>query len=63
MVWLFCPFTDGATLLYHTITKPYIVPRILPLVKRCEGFLTTLILSIINCRQSVTLDSCGFVLQ
>ena len=28
MVWLFCPFTDGATLLYDLVTKPYIVPRI-----------------------------------
>ena len=49
MVWLFLPFTDGATLLYDTFTKPYLVPRILPLVEKCEGLLTTLVLSIINC--------------
>lgn len=48
ILWLILPFTDGAAIVYELFTKPYIVPMVEPIVKRCEGWLTTVALTIVN---------------
>jgi receptor expression-enhancing protein 5/6 len=48
ILWLILPFTDGAAITYELFTKPIIVPRVQPIVKVCEGWLTTLALTIVN---------------
>lgn len=53
VLWFILPFTDGAAVVYELITKPYIVPVIAPIAKACEGWLTTLALTIINASHMV----------
>jgi TB2/DP1, HVA22 family len=47
-LWLLLPMTDGAMVLYNLITKPYLVPIFKPINKMCEGWLTTLALTLVN---------------
>jgi hypothetical protein len=46
-LWLLLPFTDGASLIYHTFTEPYIAPTCQGLKKKCEGYMT-MILAVVN---------------
>ena len=48
ILWLILPFTDGAAIVYEWFTKPYLVPVVQPLVQRCEGWLTTVALTLVN---------------
>lgn len=40
--------TDGAAVVYDLVTKPYIVPFVMPIKERCEGWLTTIALTLVN---------------
>ena len=40
--------TDGAAIVYNLVTKPYLVPVFKPIKERCEGWLTTLALTLVN---------------
>jgi len=48
ILWLILPFTDGAALVYNNITRPYVVPLVQPVAQRCQGWLTTLALALVN---------------
>jgi hypothetical protein len=48
VLWLILPFTDGAAIVYELFTKPYLVPMVAPVVQRCEGWLTTVALTLVN---------------
>lgn len=48
LLWMILPFTDGADVLYDFVTKPYIVPLLRPLKEKCEGWLATLALTVVN---------------
>mmetsp|Transcript_42196 Transcript_42196/g.132144 ORF Transcript_42196/g.132144 Transcript_42196/m.132144 type:complete len:310 (+) Transcript_42196:211-1140(+) len=47
-LWLSLPVTDGATLLYDLVTRPYLVPVLQPIKKKLEGKLTALVLTAVN---------------
>jgi hypothetical protein len=47
-VWLFFPKTDGAALLYDTITEPYIAPRMKPLAAKMNNMITAAYQTLIN---------------
>jgi hypothetical protein len=47
-LWLLLPMTDGATVAYELVTKPYLVPLFRPVNQLCEGWLTTIALTMVN---------------
>jgi TB2/DP1, HVA22 family len=47
-LWLILPMTDGAAIIYELVTKPYLVPIVKPIKERCEGWLTTVALTLVN---------------
>ncbi|CAB9508814.1 Protein YOP1 [Seminavis robusta] len=47
-LWLLLPITDGSTLVYKTVAKPYLVPVVEPIKKYCEGWIATLAITTIN---------------
>ena len=48
VVWLILPVTDGATLIYNTVARPYLLPLVKPLKSYCDGWIATLALTTIN---------------
>ena len=54
VLWFILPFTDGAAIVYELITKPYVVPVVAPVAKACEGWLTTLALTLVNASHMVS---------
>ena len=42
-LWLYLPYTDGATLVFDTVTQPYIAPIVEPLAKTFEGWLSMVV--------------------
>lgn len=48
VLWLILPFTDGAAVVYERVSRPYVVPVVKPLVEAAEGWLTTLVLGMVN---------------
>jgi TB2/DP1, HVA22 family len=47
-LWLYFPPTDGARLLYDTITAPYIAPKVRPLAAEMTNLITALYQTMIN---------------
>lgn len=48
MVWLYFPFTDGATLCYDIFTKPVLVPILGPIKAKCDGWVMLITMGIVN---------------
>ena len=49
MVWLYFPFTDGATLCYDIFTKPILVPMLGPIKAKCDGWIMATMMILVNC--------------
>ncbi len=47
-LWLFLPWTDGATLVFDFIVAPLVAPNIQPLVKKMDGFVQKLVMAVMN---------------
>lgn len=47
-VWLFFPQTDGAALLYDTITEPFIAPRVRPLAAKMNNVIQYIYQTLVN---------------
>ena len=47
-IWLFYPKTDGAALIYETITFPFIAPKVRPLADKMSNMLTYFYQTMVN---------------
>ena len=48
VLWLVSPITDGSTLLYQHVAKPYLLPLVTPIKTYCDGWIATLAITSIN---------------
>jgi len=48
ILWLLMPLTDGATLIYKTLARPYLLPLVAPLKNAADGWIAGLALTTIN---------------
>jgi hypothetical protein len=46
--WLYFPKTDGAVLIYETITEPYLAPKVRPLAMQMNNFIAYMYQTLIN---------------
>mmetsp|Transcript_9189 Transcript_9189/g.17492 ORF Transcript_9189/g.17492 Transcript_9189/m.17492 type:complete len:452 (-) Transcript_9189:44-1399(-) len=48
ILWLVSPITDGSTLIYQNVAKPYLLPLVTPIKTYCDGWISTLAMTSIN---------------
>ena len=48
MMWLFLPWTDGATVIFKGFVEPYVAPKVKPIVAKTEGVINKVIIAGVN---------------
>uniref|UniRef100_A0A7S2XRQ7 Uncharacterized protein n=1 Tax=Attheya septentrionalis TaxID=420275 RepID=A0A7S2XRQ7_9STRA len=48
MLWMICPFTDGAALIYDQLMVPFVVPWVQKYTESVHGYITTAVMMAVN---------------